>query len=144
MTVFDADPHAVTVMHEYGCDLSPGCLCGTPRFDVRTAAHTPATVLPCDHLPEMHDLRTKVTGLQAENNSLREQLHAKEERLAGYRHVDNAIDIIRGQHRPRPTYLSASSNPEHQPVVIDECTGCAPGTPYPCAVLRALDPVETT
>jgi hypothetical protein len=56
------------------------------------------TVLPCDHLPELHELRTQVTALRAENRSLIEQLHAKEERLALYRDIDEAAD--RGRINP--------------------------------------------
>lgn len=101
-------------------------------------------VRDCDHAPLIREQQQRITALEAEKRALHEQLHRKEDLLARYRHTDEAIDIIRGQHRPRPTYLSASTDPEHQPVVIDECTGCAPGTRYPCAVIRALDPVEAS
>jgi hypothetical protein len=52
-------------------------------------------VLPCDHLPELHELRQRVTALTAENRSLLERLHAQEERLALYRDIDEAADRAR-------------------------------------------------
>ena len=52
-------------------------------------------VLPCDHEPLIRDLRTRVTGLEAENRSLRAQLHRKEDLLAAYRRADEADDAER-------------------------------------------------
>jgi hypothetical protein len=57
---------------------------------------------PCDHLPELHDLRTKVNGLEAQVRSLTEQLHRKEDLLAAYRRADEADDADRMTTTPAP------------------------------------------
>jgi hypothetical protein len=62
----------------------------------------PTWTIGCDHAPLIRDQRQRITALEAENRSLIEQLHAKEERLALYRDIDEAADRGRVQpHAPQ-------------------------------------------
>lgn len=99
-------------------------------------------VLTCDHAPLIRDQQQRITGLEAQVRSLTEQLHAKEALVTRYRHIDEAADVLRQQHRGVYTPLSFGQSGLERP--DPKCTGCSPGTPYPCAVRRAIDPEETT
>ncbi len=51
-----------------------------------------AAVLGRELAPTPHDLAQTIAALRAENRSLRTQLHRQEDRLAMYRHLDEALD----------------------------------------------------
>lgn len=61
-----------------------------------------APLPPCDHAPLIREQQQRITSLEAENRSLREQLHRKEDLLAAYRRANEADDAERMTAAPAP------------------------------------------
>lgn len=49
----------------------------------------------CDHAPLIREQQQRITALEADNRSLRAQLHRKEDLLAAYRRANEADDAER-------------------------------------------------